>query len=89
MRSFSLGLLMATMSVMAAKALLEIRGLPSSSWRMPFRPRKVTKRAAALVPIRQGVVLDDEVEQVGGFVLYGRVDVLTAEALVDSTDGAI
>lgn len=48
MRSFSLGSLMATISVMAARALLEILGLPSISWRMPFRSRKVTKRAAAL-----------------------------------------
>ena len=44
---------------------------------------------AAFVPICQGVVLDDEVEQVGRFVLYGRVDLLTTEALVDGTDGAI
>jgi hypothetical protein len=35
------------------------------------------------------VVLDDEIERVGRLVFCGRVDVLTAEALLDSTDGSI
>lgn len=47
------------------------------------------RRGAALIPIHQRMVFDHETQQMGGFLLGRRVDVLPTEDLVYRSDNSI